>query len=161
MHIGDRREITTNFIQMANVFVRLFCEINHTIFACTSPYHPPITNLLLEETLVSPWFTIQRSEFFHAFSMVFHGFFSMGFPWPNEVMSAMVGTLPDAFTNEFLSLTDHLPVSRIEEVYRIIQRTFRQPPKVQRISRWESWTEPTCFGNVWVWDIYIYIIITV
>jgi predicted unusual protein kinase regulating ubiquinone biosynthesis (AarF/ABC1/UbiB family) len=53
-------------------------------------------------------------------------------------MSAMVGTLPDAFTNEFLSLTDHLPVSRIEEVYRIIKRTFRQPPKVQRISRWES-----------------------
>lgn len=47
-----------------------------------------------------------------------------------QVMSAMVGTLPDAFTNEFLSLTDHLPVSRIEEVYRIIQRTFRQPPKV-------------------------------
>ncbi|CAJ1387157.1 unnamed protein product [Effrenium voratum] len=44
-------------------------------------------------------------------------------------MSAMVGTLPDAFTNEFLSLTDHLPVSRIEEVYRIVQRTFQQPPK--------------------------------
>ena len=50
----------------------------------------------------------------------------------HQVMSAMVGTLPDAFTNEFLSLTDHLPVSRIEEVYRIIQRTFRQPPKVER-----------------------------
>jgi len=47
-----------------------------------------------------------------------------------QVMSAMVGTLPDAFTSEFLSLTDHLPVSRIEEVYRIIQRTFRKPPKV-------------------------------
>ncbi|CAK9014207.1 unnamed protein product [Durusdinium trenchii] len=45
-------------------------------------------------------------------------------------MSAMVGTLPDAFTNEFLSLTDHLPVSRLEEVYRIIQRTFQKPPKV-------------------------------
>ena len=29
----------------------------------------------------------------------------------SEVMSAMVGTLPDAFTNEFLSLTDHLPVT--------------------------------------------------
>eukprot|EP00913_Durusdinium_trenchii_P022212 g20871.t1 len=42
----------------------------------------------------------------------------------------MVGTLPDAFTNEFLSLTDHLPVSRLEEVYRIIQRTFQKPPKV-------------------------------
>lgn len=49
-----------------------------------------------------------------------------------QVMSAMVGTLPDAFTNEFLSLTDHLPISRIEEVYRIIQRTFQQPPKVRR-----------------------------
>ena len=66
--------------------------------------------------------------------MVFHHF-SRWCPFPrneerNEVMSAMVGTLPDAFTNEFLSLTDHLPVSRIEEVYRIIQRTFRQPPKV-------------------------------
>ncbi|CAK9009198.1 unnamed protein product [Durusdinium trenchii] len=47
-----------------------------------------------------------------------------------QVMSAMVGTLPDAFTNEFLSLTDHLPVSRLEEVYRIIQRTFQKPPKV-------------------------------
>ena len=49
-------------------------------------------------------------------------------------MSAMVGTLPDAFTNEFLSLTDHLPVSRLEEVYRIIQRTFQKPPKAFRSS---------------------------
>ncbi|CAE7383733.1 Adck1 [Symbiodinium sp. CCMP2592] len=46
-----------------------------------------------------------------------------------QVMSAMVGTLPDAFTQEFLSLTDHLPVSTVQEVYRTIQRTFHQAPK--------------------------------
>ena len=105
--LGTVEKLPPILFKWQTVFVRLFCEINHTIFACLHlQYHPPITNLLLEETLVSPWFTIQRSEFFHAFSMVFHGF-SMGFPWPNEVMSAMVGTLSWCLspTSSWASLT--------------------------------------------------------
>eukprot|EP00930_Biecheleria_cincta_P032493 TRINITY_DN22555_c0_g1_i1.p1 TRINITY_DN22555_c0_g1~~TRINITY_DN22555_c0_g1_i1.p1 ORF type:complete len:1072 (+),score=218.92 TRINITY_DN22555_c0_g1_i1:23-3217(+) len=46
-----------------------------------------------------------------------------------QAMSAMVGQLPDCYTNEFLLLTDHLPVSTIEEVYGTIQRSFKMPPK--------------------------------
>eukprot|EP00931_Biecheleriopsis_adriatica_P101627 TRINITY_DN76726_c0_g1_i1.p1 TRINITY_DN76726_c0_g1~~TRINITY_DN76726_c0_g1_i1.p1 ORF type:complete len:1098 (-),score=252.89 TRINITY_DN76726_c0_g1_i1:40-2934(-) len=46
-----------------------------------------------------------------------------------QVMSAMVGQLPDSYTSEFLSLTDHLPVSTIDEVYRTIQKTFMKSPK--------------------------------
>ena len=34
-----------------------------------------------------------------------------------------------AAVEEFLSLTDHLPVSTVQEVYRTIQRTFHQAPK--------------------------------
>ncbi|CAE8712157.1 unnamed protein product [Polarella glacialis] len=46
-------------------------------------------------------------------------------------MSAMVGTLPDAYPSELLSLTDHLPVSTIDEVYRTIEKDSGRPMSVQ------------------------------
>lgn len=46
-----------------------------------------------------------------------------------QVMSAMVGVLPDPYTREFLSLTDHLPVSSIDEVFRTIRRDLKRPPR--------------------------------
>lgn len=46
-----------------------------------------------------------------------------------QVMSAMVGTLPDPYTREFLSLTEHLPVSSIDEVFRTIRKDLLRPPR--------------------------------
>jgi len=46
-----------------------------------------------------------------------------------QYMSTMAGVLPDVYCEEFMVLTDHLPVSTIEEVYRVIQRDFKKPPK--------------------------------
>ncbi|CAE8595133.1 unnamed protein product, partial [Polarella glacialis] len=44
-----------------------------------------------------------------------------------QAMSAMVGTLPDAYPSELLSLTDHLPVSTSDEVYRTIEKDSGRP----------------------------------
>lgn len=46
-----------------------------------------------------------------------------------QVMSAMVGVLPDPYTDEFLSLTDHLPVSSIEEVFGVVRRDLKRAPR--------------------------------
>lgn len=45
-----------------------------------------------------------------------------------QAMSAMVGVLPDIYIQEFMSLTDHLPVSTIDEVFRTIRRDLQRPP---------------------------------
>eukprot|EP00418_Pyrodinium_bahamense_P054576 CAMPEP_0179178038 /NCGR_PEP_ID=MMETSP0796-20121207/88061_1 /TAXON_ID=73915 /ORGANISM="Pyrodinium bahamense, Strain pbaha01" /LENGTH=287 /DNA_ID=CAMNT_0020881611 /DNA_START=102 /DNA_END=962 /DNA_ORIENTATION=+ len=46
-----------------------------------------------------------------------------------QVMSAMVGVLPDPYPREFLSLTEHLPVSTIDEVFRTIRKDLKRPPR--------------------------------
>jgi len=46
-----------------------------------------------------------------------------------QVMSSMVGILPDQYTREFLLLTDHLPVSTINEVFKTIRQDLRRPPR--------------------------------
>mmetsp|Transcript_15579 Transcript_15579/g.30169 ORF Transcript_15579/g.30169 Transcript_15579/m.30169 type:complete len:1061 (-) Transcript_15579:276-3458(-) len=46
-----------------------------------------------------------------------------------QVMSSMIGILPDQYTQEFLLLTDHLPVSTINEVFRTIRQDLKRPPR--------------------------------
>jgi len=40
-------------------------------------------------------------------------------------MSALSGVLPDPYIDEFLLLTDHLPVSTVDEVFRVIRRDLK------------------------------------
>mmetsp|Transcript_115232 Transcript_115232/g.366292 ORF Transcript_115232/g.366292 Transcript_115232/m.366292 type:complete len:1132 (-) Transcript_115232:97-3492(-) len=46
-----------------------------------------------------------------------------------QVMSTMVGVLPDEITSELMSLTDHLPVSTPEEVFRMIRKDLGHAPR--------------------------------
>lgn len=45
-----------------------------------------------------------------------------------QIMSTMVGVLPDEVTSELVALTDKLPASTVDEVFRTIQRDFHLPP---------------------------------
>jgi len=46
-----------------------------------------------------------------------------------QFMSAMAGVLPDPYVDEFMCLTDHLPVSTIEEVRKVIRQDFKRFPR--------------------------------
>jgi aarF domain-containing kinase len=46
-----------------------------------------------------------------------------------QFMSALAGVLPDPYVQEFQVLTEDLPVSSIEEVFRVIQRDLSVKPR--------------------------------
>lgn len=46
-----------------------------------------------------------------------------------QFMSALAGILPDPYCEEFRLLTEHLPVSSIEEVFRVIRRDIKKAPR--------------------------------
>lgn len=46
-----------------------------------------------------------------------------------QFLSSLVGALPDEYSRELISLTDHLPISTLEEVFRTIQKDVHRPPK--------------------------------
>lgn len=45
-----------------------------------------------------------------------------------QFMTSQAGVLPDVYPDELMCLTDHLPVSTIQEVHRVIRRDLGKPP---------------------------------